>query len=67
VPRRASRVEPIPSGPLAGKWSVDMSPLGEEFAYSLWPPYDTRREALTAEAEHLEEVWIRGTGTRETD
>ncbi len=60
VPRRASLVEPIQSGPDQGKWSVDMSPLGEEFAYSLWPPFDTRREALAAEVAHLTEVWIRG-------
>lgn len=59
VPRRASHVEPIQSGRDAGKWSVDMSPLGPEFEYSLWPPYATRREALAAETTHLEEVWIR--------
>jgi hypothetical protein len=60
VPRRASRVEPIQDGPDRGKWMVDMSPLGPEFQYCLWPPYDTRRAALAAETTHLEEVWIRG-------
>ncbi len=60
VPRRASHVEPVPAGPLAGMWFVDMSPLGDEYQYSLWPPYLTRREALAAEVKHLEEVWIRG-------
>jgi hypothetical protein len=58
VPRRASTVEPIQSGPQAGKWVVDMSPLGPEFEYCLARPFDTRREALAAEVAHLEEVWI---------
>ena len=65
VPRRASYVEPVQEGPDAGKWSVDMSPLGPEFQYSLWPPYKTRREALAAETEHLEEVWLRANTTSE--
>lgn len=59
VPRRASRVEPIQEGPNAGKWMVDMSPLGPEFQYSLTKTFDTRREALAAEVEHLEEVWLK--------
>jgi hypothetical protein len=61
VPRRASHVEPIQSGPHAGMWFVDMSPLGEEYEYSLWPPYPKRREALEAEVKHLEEFWVCGT------
>lgn len=58
--RRASHVEPIPSGPNAGLWYVDMSPLGPQYQYCLWPPFETRREALDAETSHLEEVWIHG-------
>lgn len=62
-PRRASNVEPIPSGPLAGWWHADMSPLGEAFGYCLWPPRETRSEALGDEREHIERYWIGKTKT----
>ncbi len=60
-PVRASHVEPIQAGPCAGLWHVDMSPLGEQYAYCLWPPFDRRDNALMAEHQHIEEVWIRNT------
>jgi hypothetical protein len=58
--RRASHVEPIQSGPYAGWWHVDMSPLGPEFNYCLWPPHPPteRAAALAAEVEHLLQNWI---------
>ncbi len=58
--KRASHVEPIQAGPLAGQWYTDMSPLGEGFQYCLWPPLPTRREALKAEVAHVVENWVRG-------
>jgi hypothetical protein len=60
VPRRASHVEPIQSGPNAGKWFVDLSLLGPDFQYCLWPPFENRGDALAAEVDHIEKVWIRG-------
>ena len=60
-PTRASDVKPIPSGPLAGWWYVDMSPLGEAYQFCLWPPHPpTRRSAALAE-EHqwLVDNWIK--------
>jgi len=58
VPRRASRVEPIQSGSQAGRWFVDMSPLGARFQYCLLQTHEARQEALAAEVKHIEEVWI---------
>ena len=57
-PVRASHVEPIQTGPNAGKWFVDMSPLGEEYQYCLWPPFEKRAEALAAEHDHIVKHWL---------
>jgi hypothetical protein len=61
--RRASEVEPIQSGPFEGQWLVDMSPLGLEHQYCLWPPFRKRKAALKAEVKHLEEVWLKNKPT----
>jgi hypothetical protein len=58
-PRRASHIEPIESGPYAGYWMADMSPMGPGWLYCLWPPLPTRAEALTSEHDHLVQRWIR--------
>lgn len=58
-PTRASHVEPIQSGPCAGWWYADMSPLGEAFQFCLWPPCRRRDEALQAEHDFIVENWIR--------
>jgi hypothetical protein len=57
---RASAVESIQSGPFAGWWHVDMSPLGPEYQYCLWPPHPpiARAAALAAERDHLEQAWL---------
>ena len=60
VPVRASHVEVVPTGPYAGFHYVDMSPLGDRFQYCLWPPFDTRREALQAERHLVEKHWVEG-------
>lgn len=65
-PRRASHVEPIQSGPNAGWWYVDMSPLGETFGYCLWPPLQTRKEALAVEVDHVQRRWVNGQTKEET-
>jgi hypothetical protein len=58
VSRRASLVEPIADGLMAGWWFADMSPLGDGYQYCLWPPYRRRDEALAAEREHLAATWL---------
>lgn len=62
-PRRASHVEPIQTGPFSGWWYIDMSPLGDDFTYCLYPPLKTRREALAAEVTHVRERWVNGQKT----
>jgi len=64
-PVRASHVEPISSGPYAGWWMVDMSPLGlqenrPDFMVCLWPPFppSCRGKALAAEKAFLEAAWL---------
>jgi hypothetical protein len=56
--QRASHVEPIASGPYRGWWHADMSPLGQSYAYCLWPPRRLREEALADETEHIEARWL---------
>ena len=58
-PARASHVEPIPEGVRAGQWYVDMSPLGPDHHYWLWPLHRTRADALRHEHEHLSTYYIR--------
>lgn len=58
--QRASHVEQIREGPEAWRWQVDMSPLGPEYQYCLWPSFATREEALDAEHKHIVAVWIEG-------
>jgi len=58
APTRASRIEPIDAGPQAGLWMVDMSPMGDDWRYCLWPPQETRAAALKTEHQHLDEEWI---------
>jgi len=58
--QRASQIEPIQSGPNAGWWYADMSPLGEEYQFCLWPPFPPtqRAAALQAEYDWLVKNWI---------
>lgn len=49
IPRRASRVEPVESGPYAGYWYADMSPLSDRHQYCLYPPRKTRQQTLDDE------------------
>jgi len=58
-PRRASHVEPISSGPSAWNWYVDLSPLGEEWQFCLWPPKPSREAAMKAEVVYLEANWMK--------
>jgi hypothetical protein len=58
VPRRASHIEPIQSGPNAGKWFADMSPLGEDFQYCLWPPFVNQTAAKAGERKHIIDNWL---------
>ena len=58
-PTRASKIEPIQTGPFAGYYSVDMSPLGPAFQYCLWPPQNCRKAALDQEHEHVVEHWVK--------
>lgn len=60
---RAGVVEPIQSGPCAGLWFVDMSPLGSEYRFCLWPPSRKRSEALAAERSVVERWLVRGEKT----
>ena len=62
ITQRASHVEPITNGPCVGLWFVDMSPLGDEFGYCLWPPFERRDIALQAEHDHIEEHWLKREG-----
>ena len=57
APRRASNVEPIP-GSVPWKWSVDMSPLGSDYLFCLWPALDSREQALTAEHAWIAQHWL---------
>jgi hypothetical protein len=57
-PVRASHVEPIRFGSNAWKWMVDMSPLGEEYAFCLWPPFESRQAALDAEHDFILNNWV---------
>lgn len=57
-PTRASHVEPIQSGPNAGRWYADMSPLGRGFEFCLWPPCERRDAALEAERRFICERWL---------
>ena len=60
APTRASNIEPIPAGPCKGYWMADMSPMGDDWQYCLWPPMPTRKEALQQEHDHLNQKWIHG-------
>ncbi len=53
--RRGSHVEPIESGPHAGKWFVDFSPVGHFFCIG---PFTKRSTALQAEHRWLLENWV---------
>lgn len=58
APTRASHVEPIPdSNPW--QWSVDMSPLGPNYQFCLWPPFPSREAALEAEHNWIAEYWLK--------
>lgn len=52
--RRASHVEPAPLD--KGKWIADLAPVGGPFL----GPFDTRSEALSAEASWLDAQLTRG-------
>lgn len=56
--RRASHVEPVPSGPYANHWYVDMSPLGEAHVFCFWPPKTSRAEALQQEHDYIIKHWV---------
>lgn len=58
APKRASHVEAIQTGPNRGLWFADMTPLGEEYQYCLWPPCSHRVDALAAERAVVER-WCR--------
>lgn len=51
--QRASHVEPI-EGDEQGRWKADLTPVNGP----ILQPFDTRSEALEAEAEWLRENWI---------
>ena len=58
VPRRASRVEVVESGPRSGQFYVDFSLLGQEYQLCLLNTYDDYAEAVAAEVAWLERHWI---------
>ena len=57
-PTRASHIEPIESGPDAWQWYVDLTPLGEDYAFCLWPPSPSREAALQAERDYIQKNWV---------
>jgi hypothetical protein len=57
APTRASHIEPVPrSDPWL--WYVDMSPLGRDYQFCLWPPYPSREAALAAEHAWIKQHWL---------
>lgn len=58
IPRRASRVEVIDTGPHLGRFFVDFSPLGEDYQFCLAQPFDDYQDAVRAEQEFLIQKWI---------
>ena len=51
--RRASNVEPITTGPFAGQWFIDFSPLGEPYRFCMLKTFPKRQEALAEEVRQL--------------
>lgn len=57
-PRRASRVEIVETGPQAGLFYVDFSPLGPAYQFCLTRTFADYGEAVQAEQAWLLENWI---------